>query len=44
MKISPTDIFNEYQSAVDFKEGIGNKGLFEQSKINERFYVGGSRY
>lgn len=44
MKISPTDIFNEYQSAVDFKEGIGNKGLFEQSKINERFFIGDQWY
>ncbi len=44
MKISPTDIFKEYQSAVDFKEAIGSKGLFEQSKINERFYVGDQWY
>ena len=40
MKTNPIDIFKEYQAAVDFKASIGSKGLYEQNKINERFYVG----
>ncbi len=44
MKSSPTDIFNEYRAAVDFKQSIGAKGLYEQTKINERFFVGDQWY
>lgn len=44
MKTNPIDIFKEYQAAVDFKASIGSKGLYEQNKINERFYVGDQWY
>ncbi len=40
MKIKPQEIFGEYTKAVNFKKGIGAKGIFEQSRINERFYRG----
>ncbi len=40
MKLKPTEIFNEYRAGCDAKSAIGNKGLFEQSRINERFYIG----
>ncbi len=40
MKLNPTDIFGEYSSGVEFKNMIGSKGLYEQIKINERFYTG----
>lgn len=40
IKTSPGAVFSEYRNGTEFKAGIGNKGLFEQSKINERFYVG----
>lgn len=44
MKTNPIDIFKEYQAAVDFKASIGSKGLYEQNRINERFYVGDQWY
>ena len=33
-------IFEEYRKGSEFKACIGNKGLYEQAKINERFYIG----
>lgn len=44
MKTNPIDIFKEYQAAVEFKASIGTKGLYEQNKINERFYTGDQWY
>ena len=40
VKTEPQSIFAEYRSGTEFKAGIGAKGIFEQSKINERFYAG----
>lgn len=40
LKISPQHIWNEYRSGVRFKTSLGSRGLYEQSKINERFYIG----
>lgn len=40
MKIEPSKIYKEYQDGIQFKTSIGDKGLYEQSKINERFYSG----
>lgn len=37
---SPKAVFEEYKAGTDFKASVGDKGIFEQSKINERFYVG----
>ncbi len=39
-KTEPKDIAAEYQSGVNYKASIGEKGLFEQSKKNERFFIG----
>lgn len=36
----PIDIYNEYRRGCEYKSSIGNKGLYEQSKINERFFIG----
>lgn len=36
----PKKVFNEYRQGNTFKSGIGDKGIFEQSKVNERFFVG----
>lgn len=36
----PEQIFEEYETGRTFKSGLGRKGLYEQGKINERFYVG----
>lgn len=40
MKLKPYEIVAEYREGSDFKAALGNKGLFEQAKINERFYIG----
>lgn len=40
MKINPTEIFKEYENGVNYKDSIGTRGLYEQSKINERFFIG----
>ena len=40
MTITPNEIKNEYKKGTDFKASIGDKGIFEQTTRNERFYVG----
>lgn len=40
----PKSVFSEYKNGNEYKAGIGDKGIFEQSKINERFYVGDQWY
>ena len=40
MKILPSEIFEEYQKSVQYKASLGKHGLFEQNKINERFFIG----
>ena len=33
-------IFSEYQQGINYKAGLGRRGLYEQSRVNERFMVG----
>ena len=40
VKTIPRAVFEEYKEGTNYKSGIGKHGIFEQSKINERFYVG----
>ena len=40
MNISPEKIFLEYSAANRFKASIGKHGLYEQNRINERFFIG----
>lgn len=40
----PYEIFAEYRKAADFKASLGKRGLYEQKKINERFYIGDQWY
>ena len=40
IKLKPQEIFLEYQNANEYKNSIGDRGIYEQSKMNERFYVG----
>lgn len=40
MNISPQKIFAEYEKARRFKSSLGTRGLYEQNRMNERFYVG----
>lgn len=44
MKLLPAEIFKEYTEGVNFKNSLGDKGLYEQTKINERFYSGDQWY
>lgn len=44
MNVNPNIIFEEYSIGTTFKSSIGNKGLFEQNRINERFYIGDQWY
>ncbi len=44
MNYSPEQIFEEYKKGVSFKSSIGTKGLYEQSRVNERFFVGDQWY
>lgn len=44
MKNDFKSILDEYKIGTDFKASIGSKGLFEQAKINERFFIGDQWY
>lgn len=44
IRTDPAGIFCEYRAGTDYKAGIGDNGIFEQSKRNERFYVGDQWY
>lgn len=36
----PKQILREYEAGKQFKSSLGKRGLYEQNKVNERFYVG----
>ncbi len=38
--ISPEGVFREYDQGVRFKSGLGRRGLYEQNRLNERFFAG----
>ncbi len=40
----PKSVFREYTVGSNYKANIGTKGIYEQSKINERFYIGDQWY
>ena len=40
IKTDPVSVYNEYKTGSDYKASLGDKGLFEQAKINARFYSG----
>lgn len=44
IRTDPKSVFDEYRKGTDYKNGIGEKGIHEQSKKNERFYVGDQWY
>lgn len=41
---SPEQIFSEYKNIRQHKESLGSRGMYEQNKINERFFVGDQWY
>ncbi len=44
MKPIQTMIFEEFSVGNQFKSALGSRGLFEQNKINERFFIGDQWY
>ena len=40
IKLKPKHIWSEYETGQRFKNGIGDKGIHDQARINERFFVG----
>lgn len=40
IKKTPKEIFEEYEQGRDYKASLGNRGIADQAKMNERFYVG----
>lgn len=40
IKLEAAEIFDEHKKGNTFKASIGDKGIFEQTKINERFFIG----
>ncbi len=44
MNLQFKEIFSEYQSGVRYKSSLGKRGLYEQSRINERFFIGDQWY
>ena len=44
MTIKPNEIFEEYRRGVEYKTTLGKRGMYEQNRINERFYIGDQWY
>ncbi len=40
IRTEPERIFDEYKSGNSFKNGLGKRGITEQGKVNERFFIG----
>ncbi len=40
IKLEVKSIWSEYQAGQDYKNSIGDKGIHDQARINERFFVG----
>lgn len=41
---TPFEILEEYRKAADFKASLGRRGMYEQNRINERFFIGDQWY
>ncbi len=44
MNYTPEQIFEEYKAGIAYKSTLGTKGLYEQNRINERFFIGDQWY
>lgn len=42
--IQPEQVQEEYRIGTDYKRQLGDRGLYEQNRINERFYFGDQWY
>lgn len=36
----PQQIFDEYQRGINYKTALGRNGMYEQNRINQRFFLG----
>ncbi|MCI8554811.1 MAG: hypothetical protein HFJ80_07710, partial [Clostridiales bacterium] len=39
-RVETAQVLEEYRRGVQFKNGLGRRGLYEQNRINERFFAG----
>lgn len=44
IKTDCKSVFSEYKAGTEYKDSIGDNGIYEQSKKNERFYIGDQWY
>lgn len=44
MNLQCEQIFKEYQSGMQYKASLGKRGMYEQNRINERFFIGDQWY
>ncbi len=44
MSVNLTEIWSQFEKGNLFKSAMGTKGIFEQSKINQRFFIGDQWY
>lgn len=44
MNLQHKQIFSEYQAGVRYKASLGRRGMYEQNRINERFFIGDQWY
>ena len=44
MTLKPDEIFGEYRALLQSKSTFGKRGMYEQNRINERFYIGDQWY
>ena len=44
IKLESKAIFSEYEQGNNYKSSVGKLGIFEQTKMNERFFVGDQWY
>ena len=40
MNLKYKEIFAQYQAGVQHKASLGKRGMYEQNRINERFFIG----
>ena len=40
VSLTPEQVFREYEQGIVYKNGMGRRGLYEQNRINERFFAG----
>ena len=42
--VSPEQVFREYERGIAYKRAMGDHGMYEQNRINERFFSGDQWY